>query len=237
LQYYYNYCKDNADLISANSPETAKWLSSETKEANFISNGVDKEIFSIKNHYEKPEDMKNISGPIVGYAGKMQEIFDVDLVEKTLISFPEVNFVFIGQILNPKWVKRLWKYPNAHYLGDKKYEQLPTYLHFFDICTVPVSQERQHGGDPIKIYEYIAAGKPVVSTNTGGAEKLSSYPQVKITNTKNDFISALGYFLKLVTEDKRIELKEITEEYTWKYKVDDYVKNISSALWRKHAKK
>jgi len=236
LEENYKYCKENADLIYANSPETATWLSSEINESKFVSNGVDKEMFTDKNNYQQPDDLLNIPTPIVGYAGKMQEIFDVDLVENALKTFPDVNFVFIGQLLNPKWVRKLWDYPNAHYLGDKIYNQLPAYLHYFDICIVPISQERQHGGDPIKIYEYIAAGKPVVSTNTGGAEKLTAYSQVKITNTRKDFISALGNFLTLINENKKIEIEEISEKYTWKYKVDHFINDMTSKLRSEHAK-
>jgi glycosyltransferase involved in cell wall biosynthesis len=230
LQNYYNYCVENADLIYTNSPETASWLSTEKITAKFISNGVDLEMFSKNNQYVIPEDLKKFTKPIVGYAGKMQEIFDVELIKELLIKFPKTNFVFIGQILNPRWMKNLWTFPNAHYLGDKKYDLLPAYLHFFDICIVPISQTRQHGGDPIKIYEYIAAGKPVISTNTGGTEKLSIYPQVKVTGTQVEFISELSNFLNSIIEKKEIPFENISIEYTWNYKVNKFIEDISICL-------
>jgi len=127
LQHYYQFCQDNANLIYANSPETTNWLAQQRSDATYIPNGVDTNFFDHTRKYSVPEDVKSFSAPIVGYAGKMQEMFDIDLMEQAIKELPDVNFIFIGQQLNPKWVSHLWNYSNAHYLGDKSYTTLPNY--------------------------------------------------------------------------------------------------------------
>ena len=220
LREYYSYCLENAAAVTTNSAENRDWFSATRKDALWIPNGVDTERFNTNDSYTRPSDMNGLSGPIVGYAGKMQEMMDVEGTLKTLRAFPDVNFVFIGKRLNPRWVAPLWKEPNAHYLGDKKYNDLPSYLAAFDICIIPYSQERQHGVDPIKFYEYLAMGKPVVTTNIGGVSKFSNYPQVRITETASKFSEPLSEFLDCLNEKKPILTKPIPDECEWRTKAD-----------------
>ena len=226
LASYYDYFLEEADFISANSPETTNWFKQKRPDARHISNGVDKKVFSPHGAYEFPSDMKSLAGPIVGYAGKMQEMFDVDLMSHIVHQLPDVNFVFIGQELNSSWVKPLWQYPNAHYLGDKPYEQLPNYLAAFDVCIIPYNQERQHGVDPIKFYEYLSMGKPVVTTNIGGVSVFRDFPQVRILENAGEFLEAVRYFVDAIREGRGVAISELPEAYTWEAKANEIVQSL-----------
>lgn len=223
LKQYYDFCLAHADFISANSAETTKWFQETRRDAQWISNGVDTDMFSPHRAYSLPSDMQSIAPPIIGYAGKMQEMFDMQAIRGALAALPDVNFVFIGQQLNQKWVKDIWQYPNAHYLGDKPYHLLPQYLAAFDICIIPYSLHRQHGGDPIKFYEYLAMGKPIVSAEIGGVGVFKDYQQVCITRTAEEFIAGLQQMILNVKVGKRIETRPVPAEYLWKSKADRIV--------------
>ena len=226
LEAYYKFCLDRADFISTNSQETAEWFRQQRPDTIHISNGVDDDVFSPDHTYEMPTDMKSIPTPIVGYAGKMQEMFDVSLMERAVSELGDVNFVFIGQELNPKWMKPLWQHPNTHYLGDKPYSQLPQYLAAFDVCIIPYAVEKQHGGDPIKFYEYLAMGKPIVTTDIGGVSAFQEFPQVRVVQTSDEFLHGLHYFTKQVRDKSPIPRSRLPEKYLWRTKVDKIVETI-----------
>ena len=226
LEKFYEYCLDNADFISANSLETTKWFRKKRPDAVWISNGVDVDMFSPNKSYPRPADLNDIESPIVGYAGKMQEMFDMEAIGQAVKNLPDINFVFIGQQLNQEWVKALWQYSNAHYLGDKPYSLLPQYLAAFDICIIPYSIERQHGGDPIKFYEYLAMGKPIVSADIGGVGAFREYPQVSITQTAEQFVTSLRHMVSLVKNNNLIETRPVPDEYLWEAKAEQIVDAI-----------
>jgi glycosyltransferase involved in cell wall biosynthesis len=226
LTDYYDQVLARADVVSANSRETTGWLQTQRPDAVHISNGVDKEMFSSFRTYERPADMLAIRGPVVGYAGKMQEMFDVALMSHVIEGLPDVSFVFIGQQLNPEWMRPLWRYPNAHYLGDKPYDQLPSYLAAFDVCIIPYDRAGQHGGDPIKFYEYLAIGKPVVTTEIGGVGVFREYPQVRLPDDPDAFLAAVNEFTTAVRQDNDIPIRPLPDSYTWRSKADQIIQSL-----------
>lgn len=226
LASFYDFFLERADFISANSLETTNWFKQTRSDARHISNGVDKNMFDPDRFYEIPSDMRSIPRPVVGYAGKMQEMIDVDLVSNIVQKLTDVNFVFIGQKLNPGWVKPLWQYPNTFHLGDKPYSRLPNYLASFDLCIIPYSRERQHGGDPIKFYEYLAIGKPVVTTDIGGVNEFKDFPQVRIPGNADEFLESVQYFTSVAREGRAIPITELPEAYTWKAKANEIIQSL-----------
>lgn len=226
LSTYYDYFIEHADFLSANSQETTDWLNEKRPDAVHISNGVDKEMFDPTAAYETPDDMRRFTGPVVGYAGKMMELFDVELMSHVAQKLPDVEFVFIGQQLNPEWMKALWAHPNVHYLGDKPYAQLPHYLAAFDVCIIPYSRQRQHGGDPIKFYEYLAIGKPVVTTDIGGVGVFKEFPQVRIPDDADGFVEGVRHFTDAAREGRAIPAEELPEAYTWAAKADKIIQSL-----------
>lgn len=222
LRDFYDYCLQNADVLFANSLETTRWFAQTRPDAIWVANGVDTTIFT-PQEYPRPMDMRSITSPIVGYAGKMQEMVDVIALEQAFQEFPDVNFVFIGQQLNPKWVKSLWQYPNAYYLGDKPYSILPQYLASFDICMIPYNIERQHGGDPIKFYEYLAMGKPIVTADIGGVHKFVDYPQVYISQNSAQFVQGIQKMVRAVKNNQQPAIRPIPDEHSWQTKANQII--------------
>ncbi len=223
LEDYYQYCLKHADFISANSEDTTHWFCEHRADAVHIPNGVDEEIFNARLDFSLPEDMSTIRSPIVGYAGKMQEMFDLSLMITAVSSMPDVQFVFIGQQLNPDWMKPLWKFSNTHYLGDKPYRLLPAYLSAFDVCIIPYNLSNQHGGDPIKFYEYMAMGKPIVTSNIGNVHSFQGYPQVCIASLPDEFVDGIRDFIQKIQNELPIDKRPLPTSALWSTKASKIV--------------
>ncbi len=225
LNEYYEYCQEHADLIFSNAAQTAEWLGQKRNNGEHISNGVDIEKFNTVDLHQTPAKMDDIPRPIVGYSGKLSEIVDVKLFQELAQALPDVSFVFAGRMLDPDWDKPLRQFDNVYFLGDIPYKQLPQHLAAFDICTVAYSLGEQSWGDPIKLYEYLAMGKPIVSTNVGNVNAFREFPQVWISDTRAEFIENVKVALRMLEEDS-IPQKELPERYYWKTKADYILQSI-----------
>ena len=126
---------------------------------------IDKDHFgSARNIDTDPEDQKEIPHPRFGFYGVIDERFDIDLIARAAEAKPEWNFVLIGPVVKIDQ-ETLPRYSNIHYLGGKTYNELPTYLAGWDVAMIPFAMnESTQYISPTKTPEYLAAGKPVIST-------------------------------------------------------------------------
>lgn len=126
---------------------------------------IDKQHFGQARKIKKePEDQKNIPHPRFGFAGVIDERLDIELVAQVASARPDWHFVMIGPVvkIDPASLPQL---PNIHYLGGKDYKQLPHYIAGWDIAMIPFAMnESTKYISPTKTPEYLAAGKPVIST-------------------------------------------------------------------------
>lgn len=180
-----------------------------------ISNGVDPDTFSAQ--YGLPSDMSNIPRPIVGLGAKVSHLLDCALINHLTEANPDVSFVMVGQLLERAVYRRIIKRPNLFYLGDKPYDRYPAYVRAFDVCIIPyVVGEREHGGDSIKFYEYLAAGKPVVTTRIEGAS--DEFGNTFIADDPGQFSEMIRLALR-----SRVEKIRLPEQLTWKYKGNELI--------------
>src|SRR5215831_894301 len=111
-----------------------------------------------------PDDQASIPYPRLGFFGVIDERFDIDLIAQVAEARPEWQFVMIGPIvkIDPETLPRR---ANIHYLGGKNYQELPQYIAGWDVALLPFAMnESTRFISPTKTPEYLAAGKPVVST-------------------------------------------------------------------------
>lgn len=219
----YQSLSDSADFWTTNSVDNLEDFTQEfkPKDIKLISNGVDLRRFVFdKNKNQELKDLKEIKRPIIGFGGKISQLIDVELLNKTMLGMPTVSFVFIGQILDKRVYGQIEKLPNFYYLGDKHYDEYPNYVKNFDVCIVPyvVEKSKKSGANTIKVYEYLATGKKIIGTPSNGLEYLSDY--VYIVNNENEFIGELHDI-----ENKKARIK--LADYSWKQKVQDLLKLIS----------
>lgn len=162
-----NEIRERADVIFAASKGLYEYNQDFRTKTFICNNGVDFDFFSTPNRKIQipPKDIRNIKRPIVGYIGAVADWIDWDLI-RYLDSSASGRFslVFIGPLF------RLKKLPvvssNVYFLGRKDYNTLPAYLSLFDVCMIPFQKSRMTDAcNPIKMYEYLSAGKPVVTTD------------------------------------------------------------------------
>ncbi|MEI6947775.1 glycosyltransferase family 1 protein [Paraflavisolibacter sp. H34] len=111
-----------------------------------------------------PDDQAAIPHPRLGFIGVIDERMDIDLVAQAAAARPQWQFVMIGPVvkIDPASLPQL---PNLHYLGGKTYSELPRYIAGWDIALIPFAlNESTQFISPTKTPEYLAAGKPVIST-------------------------------------------------------------------------
>lgn len=163
-----------------------------------------------------PPDQADIPHPRLGFFGVIDERFDRELLDQIAAKRPDWNFVMIGPVvkIDPE---TLPKHKNIHYLGAKKYEELPAYLAGWDIALLLFARnESTQFISPTKTPEYLAAGKPVVSTSIRDVVRpYGELKLVEIADTPDEFIDAAE---KLLTQ---LDQKE------WLTRVDTYVGNLS----------
>ena len=163
-----------------------------------------------------PEDQAHIPHPRLGFFGVIDERFDIDLLDQVAKQRPDWQFVIIGPVvkIDPE---SLPKHANIHYLGGKKYGELPHYLAGWDIALLLFARnESTRFISPTKTPEYLAAGKPVISTSIRDVVRpYGELKLVEITDTPDEFIRAAE---KILANSSQTE---------WLSRVDSFLKDIS----------
>lgn len=175
-----------------------------------------------------PTDIKNIQKPIVGYIGVIDERIDLELIRETAKMLPEVSFVMVGPLAKIR-DEDLPRAANIHYLGMKKYQELPGYLKAFDIAMMPFAlNESTEFISPTKTLEYMAANKPIISTAITDVVRDYSHALDIISNSE-EFSKAIT---SIITADKKHDpsyYKEILKKTSW----DTTVKTMMHLLKEK----
>jgi len=201
-----------ADLVTVSSALLhEKWCAS-TARCVLVRNAVDFNFFH--QHCFANDVLEGLVGPVIGYYGALAQWLDFPLLAALADRRPEWNFVFLGDVFVDDMAGLEHK-PNVHLLGIRPYTQMPLYLHHFDACLIPFRLYNvTHAVDPVKFYEYISAGKPVVSTPL---KEMSLYEDVLYFATGVDeFVAQLERALAerdLATYKKRLELARAND---WK---------------------
>lgn len=139
-----------------------------------------------------PADQAAIPGPRLGFFGVIDERLDVDLIDAVAALRPAWQIVLIGPVVKiaPALLPRA---PNIHYLGQKPYEELPAYLAGWDVALLPFARnEATRFISPTKTPEYLAGGRPVVSTSI--RDVVQPYAELglaRIADSPRDFVAAV----------------------------------------------
>ena len=169
---------ESADLVLATSQVLYEKCAARG-DAVLLPNAGDPEHFGAVPA-ESP--LSGYARPVVGYFGAISDWFDADLVLRLAERRPRYSFVLIGHTFGAD-VSALEKLPNVHLLGEKPYADLPAYLHGFDACIIPFKDsDLIRATHPVKVYEYMAAGKPVVARDMPELRPMSDVCDVAISD-------------------------------------------------------
>jgi teichuronic acid biosynthesis glycosyltransferase TuaH len=209
-----------ADLVLTTSQNLYNQAVNLRKDCVLCQNGADVDHFSKAIHPSSlPDDLRPIvekGKPIIGYHGAMARWFDYDLLRELAQKREDLEFVLIGvdhdqslqesQILEAK---------NIHWLGAKPYQELPDYLAYFNAGIIPFEVNQiTNATSPIKLFEYMAAGKPVIASPMQETVRYGEF--VLIASTVDEWSkqidAALSYRLD---EKKQAVLKEAASINSW----------------------
>jgi len=145
-----------------------------------------------------PADQEDLPKPRLGFYGVIDERFDTELLDKVAAMRPQWSFVMVGPVVKIS-AEDLPKRANIHYVGSKTYDQLPAYLSGWDVALMPFAMnESTQFISPTKTPEYLAGGKPVVSTPIKDVVRHYGHLQgVKIASTAEEFVAACEEALEL----------------------------------------
>ncbi len=157
---------------------------------HFFGCGVDVAHFSKARlaSTSVPGDIEHLPSPVFGYFGVIDERIDYDLIARLAAHNPEASVVMVGPVVKVDSAS-LPKEPNIHWLGQRDYKDLPAYVKGFTTCLMPFAlNEATEYINPTKTLEYMAAGKPIVSTAVADVVR-NFTPVVRVARTAAEFVT------------------------------------------------
>jgi glycosyltransferase involved in cell wall biosynthesis len=195
---------------------------------------VDVLHFESANHEATviPHDLAELAGPVVGYYGVIDERINLELIGEVASALPYVTFVMIGPFskIDPATISHP---SNVHYLGMKHYSELPSYLKGIDIAMMPFAlNEATRFISPTKTLEFMAAGKPVISTPV--FDVVRDYTDtIAIVESAAQFKDAITKFLSESESEKAkrvVRYASILEKTSWDNTVRQMKKHVREML-------
>jgi len=163
-----------------------------------------------------PYDQRALPHPRIGFYGVIDERLDVELVEHVAASRPEWQLVLVGPIAKIDR-KKLPRRANIHWIGQRRYEELPAYLAGWNVAMMPFAlNEATRFISPTKTLEFLAAGKPVVSTAIRDVVRPYGEKEiVRIAGTHAEFVSAIEAALEEPPEARRARADALVAQTSW----------------------
>ncbi len=191
-----------------------------------IPNGADVEHFSCARQLgiTVPEELKDLPRPLVGYIGAVSDWLDQEMLQAAALAHPDWSVVLIGPVdTDAACLKDL---PNVRLLGHKAYSELPAYLNCFNVAVIPFKiNELTRGVNPVKLYEYLAAGKPVVSSDLPEVRSFQSL--VSIAGEPDQFVKKIEEELAADSPEKAVERLRVAGLNSWEARAAAAVDIIS----------
>jgi len=202
------------DLLLVSSQGLLEKFERRGLEPVLVRNGADFEFFQSARSNDL---LAETPAPIVGYFGAIADWIDLDLVYGVARLRPKYSFVLIGEVFN-RDVSKLMSLKNVFLLGNKSYREIPSYLFHFDVCIIPFLLNKvTHATDPVKLYEYLSLGKPVVATDMHELRRCSDL--IYIASTAEEFATAID--IAVHENDKSLQARRsvFALENTWAQRV------------------
>jgi len=198
---------------------------------------IDKEHFRQARYmHTQPGDQAGIPHPRIGFYGVIDERFNIELMSELAENCPQWHFIILGPVvkIDPQTLPR---HSNIHYLGQKTYKELPVYLSGWDVAFMPFAlNESTKFISPTKTPEFLAGGKPVVSTSIHDVVKpYGENDLVCIADTAEEFKVAIGHLLEFGDNKPwRDRVDKFLADDSWENTCDRMAQHITAALEKKN---
>ncbi len=218
----------SADAVVVSSAYLDELTGSKPRVKYVVRNACEFDYFSREPDSLDPL-VRDSEQPVIGYYGAISDWFDVDLVESVARRRPDWRFILIGYTFGAD-ITRLQALPNVSFTGEIPYSRLTSFLYGFDVCLIPFRlTELIRATNPVKIYEYSAAGKPTVATPIPEVVALGDL--VRTAADARGFEQAIADALAETDKPARaLRLREFAQHNTWDARVEEFKRII-----RRHA--
>ncbi len=235
LQDDHDWLLKHARLVSATAERLRDQVLSVRPDVLLCPNGVDYDHFTRSRQTPKPTPPADLAAltvqanPIIGYYGALARWFDFNLLAEVARQRPGYAFILIGPDFDGSLARsRLLQAPNVHWLGQKTYEQLPTYLAHFAVAIIPfLRDELTDAISPLKLFEYMAGGKPVLTTPL---QESARYPGVLTAGGPEAFVAGLDEALALSQDPAYLaQLDQVARANTWEMRARQILTAIKTS--------
>ena len=223
-----------ADLLFVAPPTLVEAKRALNAATVFSPHGVDVELFRQANDpaTEIPLAARGLAKPVVGYFGSVHEWIDLELIEWLARARPLWSFLLVGHAATD--VSALRALPNVHLVGPQPYSSLPQWAKAFDAAIIPYRLNRQvANANPLKLREYLATGKPVISVRNREIERFAQW--VRIADDRDAFLAALDEVMQGESTDAAAQRIAAVADLTWDRRVDEVLDTVEHALIRRAA--
>ena len=214
-----------ADLVVTTSETLCQSRARFNPHTCWIPNGADVEHFSAPA--APAAELRNVPHPIVGFVGGLSEWVDLDLVARLARQRPEWTFLLVGPVgIDTSAVDAL---PNVRLLGPRPYADLPALLAAMDVGLIPFKRnDVTYHADPIKAYEYLAAGLPVVATDMPALRRLT--PLVALAESAEGFQHRVRAALEAGRDVGRAERQAEARRHGWTSRFECFERLVENQL-------
>jgi len=218
LDTAYSECLQRSDLVFSNCQSLADAFSSECRDIHVVPNGAER--LSEFPETPMPDRLTGLPGPVIGYVGTLRDRIDWMLLDEIVGRRPDASFVFIGPGDDTPQAKQLDDYHNVHMLGPIAYHDVLPYLRSFDVAIIPHIRNRlTERMNPLKLYNYFAAGLPVVTTDINNIDDLTN--QIQVAHSADEFDEALTRSTTMKRDTRDAAWRESMNKIAWDTRVEE----------------
>jgi glycosyltransferase involved in cell wall biosynthesis len=222
----------NSDMVIC----TSKQLQDEKKKLHpktyFVSNAADikHSILATEKSLEEHPNMLAFKKPVIGFFGSIEKRIDYIMMKEVAEKNPDKSFVFAGPV-SKEWVPDYFSsLPNVHFIGRIPYDEMPSVLKAFNVAIIPFRKyEDSATVFPMKLFEYLGGGKPVVSTDFNPDLKNFTDDLVAYCSNAQQFSNAINEALYNDNESLQQERIKLAGEHTWESRAAEIERLIESA--------
>ncbi|MEA3337262.1 MAG: glycosyltransferase [Chloroflexota bacterium] len=224
-----------ADLTIVTSARLMLLKSAEAKRIELVPNAVDYPAFQrVLTDSRPPAGMQGIPYPRLGYSGHVSSRLDLSLLRQVGLARPEWQLVFAGSQWDSDCTEALAALkalPNVHFLGQLPVEKVPRFIAACDVCLIPYRvNDETRAISSLKLYEYLAAGRPVVSAAVPAAEEHGDVVLIAAANGQS-WIDAIDRALATVDDPDLIAARrQIAAANTWDDRVEQIEEIVAEAI-------
>lgn len=220
---------EQADIVVTNSEYLASYAAKYNSKSFYVGQGCDVTHYLKKPKHEDIESIfDGISRPIVGYVGALNsERLDVALIGDIALAMPELSFVLVGPEDQTFESSQLHAIKNIHFLGKKEIQDLPKFIHGFDVAFNPQKlNEITIGNYPRKVDEYLAAGVPVVATRTEAMNPFREY--VYLAEGVTEYCKSINLAILENSDEKAKQRSDFASNHTWQNNVAEILNALQN---------